>query len=189
MKRILSVIALAAASTLALTTPAFASEGPPPPVSEEEATYLDELLENAGQPATYSSVDPDADNGISARGFVPAPYNCTLYPSVVHVRTKSGEKLNVGAKPYTKCDKAVSAIKQTSSLYIVEWAGTYYRPMVTDVVANNVKQKTLTQQNVQYFCKNKNGSNFIQKTKGEITLNTRYYSAVTTPVKNLACGY
>lgn len=189
MKRVLSVIALAAASTLALTTPAFAAEVPPPPASEEEATYLDELLENAGQPTTYSSVDPDSANGISARGFVPAPYNCTLYPSAVHVRTKSGEKLNVGAKPYTKCDKAVSAIKQTSSLYIVEWAGTYYRPMVTDVVANNVKQKTLTQQNVQYFCKNKNGSNFIQKTKGEITLNTRYYSAVTTPVKNLACGY
>lgn len=189
MKKIMSVIALAAAATLALATPALAADEAPPAVGAEEAEYLDALLENAGQPAKFTSVDPDQNNGISARGFVPAPYNCTLYPSSVHLRTKSGEKRNVGAKPYTRCDKAVSAIKQVSTVYTVEWAGAHYRPVLKDVPANNVKQKNLTQQNVQYFCANKNNSNFMQTTKGEITLNTRYYSVVSTAIEPLACGY
>ena len=161
----------------------------PEPVSAEEAEYLEELLEHAGEPARFTSAPQSGDGGVSAYGFVPAPYNCTLHPSKVHVRTKSGEKKNVGAKPYTNCDKAVSTIKQWSTLYIVEWAGTYYRPMLTDVYAVNNTQKTLNQQNVQYFCKNNNNSLYMQTTKGEIIINTKYYSVVSSELTPLACGY
>jgi hypothetical protein len=61
--------------------------------------------------------------------------------------------------------------------------------MLTDVYAVNNTQKTLNQQNVQYFCKNNNNSLYMQTTKGEIIINTKYYSVVSSELTPLACGY
>ena len=94
--------------------------------SEPTAHYLDELRQVAAQPAPYQQLD-----GSPAQIATLDPFQCTLLPSIVHFRSSSAGQ-SVGAKPYTECKAGnPTIISQTSTLYIVEWAGAYSKPMVT----------------------------------------------------------
>lgn len=96
----------------------------------------------------------------------------------------------MGAKPYTECKLGPpTIISQSSTLYIVEWGGLYYKAMDSKT-ATSRNEKKLTQRNVEYFCANVNKSRFQQETKGYTVQGGRtYQSAVITPSADFECGY
>jgi hypothetical protein len=167
----------------ALSLPAHAADS-------DAADYLNELQAIAGQPVVYHPAsEPISSSKKQVQPLALDPYGCTLYPSQVHLR-KSGGYSTVGAKPYTTCVAGIpSSISQTSTLYIVEWAGLYYRPVQTKTSSNTL-QKKLEQQNVAYSCVNSNNSIFQQKTdRVSVQGGQSYYSTVQTIRSTLACGY
>jgi hypothetical protein len=176
VKKLVCSVIVAALAVLLMASPAAADEPTP--------DYLDELQRIAGQAVTYEPVDTDG-----LRALALDPFTCTLYPSVVHFRTSSGRR-SVGAKPYTRCTTGTpTTISQTSTLYIVEWAGAVYKPMVTRT-ATSRGVRNLDQKNVEWFCANGNSSRFQQETKGySIQAGRTYQSAVLTARVDLSCGY
>ncbi|WP_292700257.1 hypothetical protein [Microbacterium sp. 69-10] len=154
----------------------------------DTATYLNELQRIAGQPVPYELGESDsATSGVHTMAL--DPYVCVLYPSQVHLR-KSGGWGTVGAKPYTECSAGTpTSITQTSTLYIVEWAGLAYKTMQIRTV-NNVGERKLEQRNVSWACLNGNNSVFQQKTNGTtVQAGKTYYSTVQTVRSTLSCGY
>lgn len=182
-KAIIAAISASLLGATIVTSPATASVG------EDEAQYLNELNEIAGQSVQYapSSIDGTQRSAQAARAV--DPYVCILHPSRTHLR-KSGGYGTVGAKPYTTCAAGTpSSISQTSTLYIVEWAGLSYKPMQTKTSSNR-NQKKLEQKNVAWTCKNSNDSTFQQKTNGvSVQAGKSYYSTVTTVQDAHPCGY
>ena len=167
-----------------LTPPASAAES-------AQTTLLNDLQRIASRAGSYrpaGKAEPATARDQQAPNTLD-PYGCTLYPSVVHFRMSSGRR-SVGAKPYTTCTAGAPAIiSQTSTLYIVEWAGLYYRTMVA-TTATSRGVRSLTQQNLEWFCVNSNSSRFQQETKGySVQAGGTYQSAVITPTVDLTCGY
>lgn len=158
---------------------------PPASAQQPETDYLSELQRIAGESADYQQTPTETDFRVLALD----PFQCTLYPSVVHLRTSSGRR-SVGAKPYTSClAGAPSIISQTSTLYIVEFAGVVYKRM-TSATATSRGVRSLNQRNVEWFCVNSNSSRFQQETKGySVQAGRTYQSAVITARVDLACGY
>lgn len=176
MKILRSALSIAILLVLIAAAPAVAGEPRP--------QRLDDLRRIASQGAVYMIAD-----ATPAQVATPDPYQCTLYPSVVHFRTSSGRR-SVGAKPYTTCLAGTpTLISQTSTLYIVEWAGAAYKPMASTTVSAR-GSRNLTQKNVEWFCVNGNSSRFQQETKGySVQAGNTYHSVATTPRVDLACGY
>lgn len=177
IRRAIAACLLAVLTVLCSAAPASAQE--------PDTDYLDDLQRIAGESADYQQ-DPSAGE---LRTLALDPFQCTLYPSVVHFRTSSGRR-SVGAKPYTSCRAgAPSIISQTSTLYIVEFAGAVYKNMASQT-ATSRGVRTLNQKNVEWFCKNSNSSRFQQETKGySVQAGRTYQSAVITARVDLACGY
>lgn len=157
-----------------------------PPAAATDSEYLEELEEIAGQPQDYELVDQDDAPAVQPLAL--DPFKCKLHPSRVHPR-KSGNYNVVGAKPYTRCTGGTpSHISQSSTLYMVEWAGLSYVPLVTKTVRNS-NERNLTQKNINWVCKNKNKSRFNQQTKGHsVQRGRKYHSAVQTPIDTWPCG-
>lgn len=156
-----------------------------------ETGYMKELERIAAQPQAYQATDTagaPAGQVTTAAARQLDPYRCTLYPSVVHSR-KSGNWNTVGAKPYTRCTAGTPrSIQQSSTLYMVEWAGLSYRQLDTDTASTTYK-RDLVQKNVAWQCKNKNRSRFNQQTKGvSIQAGRTWQTAVQTPIVTLECG-
>lgn len=155
--------------------------------SPDDRNYLEELNQIAGEPQNYFSPVPGPTK-LGAASFQLDPFECTLYPSVVHLRASSGYG-SVGAKPYTRClAGSPTYIKQSSSLYMVEWSGLSYVHLVTREARANYSAN-LTQQNVEWFCKNLNSSRFTQITNGStLQRSTVYYAKVQTLTVTIGCG-
>ena len=175
-----TVIALCAVGLVA--APGYAS------ARADSANYLNKLEAIAGRPADYV-LDGATSRSPGPRPRALDPYLCNLHPSVVHLR-KSGNYNVVGAKPYTKCTAGTpTSITQTSTLYIVEWAGLVYNAMLTKT-SGNYGQKSYTQENVAWACYNKNSSVFQQKTNGvSVQAGKTYRATVQTTKVSLGCGY
>lgn len=178
VRRMLGTVAVVMVA-LMLGLPGSAAADEPSPDKER----LDRLQAIVGQSVPYRAA------GGAGQPMALDPYECTLYPSRVHPRTSSGKK-SVGAKPYTECKLGPpTIISQSSTLYIVEWGGLYYKAMDSKT-ATSRNEKKLTQRNVEYFCANVNKSRFQQETKGYTVQGGRtYQSAVITPSADFECGY
>lgn len=176
IRRMSTAVVATAVATVLMTSPAAADDGGP--------DYLDELQRIAGRSITY-----EAMGGAGARTLGLDPFTCTLSPSVVHIRTSSARR-SVGAKPYTDCETGTpSLISQSSTLFIVEWAGAVYRPMATRTATSRGVAR-LEQKNVEWFCVNRNRSRFQQETTGySVQMGRTYQSAVISRIDELACGY
>jgi hypothetical protein len=168
-----------------MTLPATASD------SDGQAEYLDELNAIAGQSVEYTPVPGEAadEGAMSAKAVELDPFECNLYPSKTHLR-KSGGYGTVGAKPYTICEAGKpTSISQTSTLYIVEWAGLSYKAMQTKSKSNHNASK-LEQLDIAWSCKNWNNSVFQQKTDGvSVQRGKAYYASVSTVRNTWGCGY
>lgn len=195
-KKALAGLATSLLAVSALSSPAFADE---PEAVEATADFLTELREIEGQPAAYTatpasdskaSISGQDDVSVSPQVAYPDVYACDLFPSVVHVRKSSGYGA-VGAKPYTSClGGSPTYIKHTSTLYIIEWAGLYFRDMGTWTTPEEWYTNFAQQLNVEYWCSNYNSSKFQQYAVGEsLQVGTMYYSSVWTRQDTLGCGY
>ena len=176
MKILRPGVPLAVLAVLLISTQASASE--------PEPHRLDQLRAIADRAVPYHLAGGAVDQIATLD-----PFQCTLNPSVVHPRTSSrGE--SVGAKPYTECEAGTpTIISQSSTLYIVEWAGAVYKPMATATATSRGVPK-LTQKNVEWFCINRNLSTFQQETKGYTVQDGRTFeSAVTSRKDDIDCGY
>jgi hypothetical protein len=114
------------------------------------------------------------------------PAGCTLYASVVHIRQAS--PLNVGNKPYTKCDYAVTSISQSVQM----WKNGALGPdsVGSPWPGQNSGQATYTQLNVEQHCTNTLPTYWFATVTGTmIEGGTTYYASVQTPTTEaLACG-
>lgn len=185
MKKSLRIVSGVVAGMISVALLATSASAAP----SDDADYLGQLQEIAGQPVTYQ---PDPSSPVKSptiQAKALDPYVCNLYPSAVHLR-KSGNYNTAGAKPYTNCTAGTpTSISQTSTLYIVEWAGLVYKPMQTKT-SSNTGQKKLEQQNVAWTCTNKNNSVFQQKTNGvSVQAGKSYYATVQTVKASWGCGY
>lgn len=182
MRRFIGLALAAVFAAVGLAHPALASESGP------DENYLDELQRIAGRSAAYQPYH-DTDPRSAQPMATLDPFQCTLYPSVVHPRTSAGKK-SVGAKPYTSCKTGrPTIISQTSTLYIVEWAGLRYK-QVDRKTGTSRGVASLTQKNIEFHCKSNNTSRFQQETKGySVQLARTYQSAVITPRVDLPCGH
>jgi hypothetical protein len=156
---------------------------------EGKAQYLEQLEASAGNPSKYTPTAPVGGDSVRTLAIEPDYFNCTLFPSQVHLR-KSGNFSVAGAKPYTECVAGTpSSISQTSTLYIVEWGGLAYKQMAS-MSAGNYNSRRLEQKNINYTCINGNTSLFQQETSGISVQNGRSFrSSVTTIRSSLPCGY
>lgn len=110
---------------------------------------------------------------------------CTLYPSVVYLRTSSA-KAAAGFKPYTKCELVVSKINHTAELrfqYYLTWK------LAQRKANGNKNSKSYTQKNIEFPCKDlKTSTLYKGQTTGHIIYGGKsYYSQVITPVARLNC--
>lgn len=140
---------------------------------EGKAQYLEQLEASAGNPSKYTPTAPVGGDSVRTLAIEPDYFNCTLFPSQVHLR-KSGNFSVAGAKPYTECVAGTpSSISQTSTLYIVEWGGLAYKQMAS-MSAGNYNSRRLEQ----------------KETSGISVQNGRSFrSSVTTIRSSLPCGY
>ena len=108
-----------------------------------------------------------------------------LYPSRVYLRTSSN-KGAAGFKPYTKCTENVTSIHQDSSLRY-EYFGLWLVAR-GPVTSSNNNVASLTQKNIEYFCRGEGKTDFRGTTLGTIVSGGKtYYSRVYTEVKNEKC--
>ncbi|MGP4968998.1 hypothetical protein ACTXJQ_17955 [Glutamicibacter ardleyensis] len=183
-RRIISGLFVAIFAVSAAVAPVHASETQ----ASDTADYLAKLESIAGKPATYVSAVQPSGNIQVAQPAANDPAGCKLFPSKTHLR-KSGNYGTVGAKPYTVCNSRITSIKQSSTLYIVEWAGMYSKPMMSRDSASR-GEKTLTQKNLSWTCGNSNKSKFQQVTRGTTTVGAKNYFSIVSTVKDTwACGY
>lgn len=175
-----------AASVMLSIAPSLLGAAAPVELGAADSGYMKELEAIAGEPQDYTPVTDKSAGNFQTMAL--DPYKCTLWPSEVHLR-KSGGWQTAGAKPYTKCTAgAPSHISQSSTLYMVEWAGLSYVHLTTKTVSNG-GVRSLTQRNVEWRCKNSNNSRFNQQTKGYSVQGGRnYQSAVQTPIVSQKCG-
>jgi hypothetical protein len=154
----------------------------------KEVAELKKLQKIAGQPVIYQPAPTEATSGMITTQATFDPYVCTLYPSVVHLRASSGYG-SVGAKPYTKCLVGTpSQITHSSVLYMVEWGGLSWVPMASRGQTGNYT-RSLTLTSLEWFCKNRNTSRYVQTTNGtSVQAGRTYYSSVSTVKSPLGCG-
>ncbi|MCA4133994.1 hypothetical protein [Arthrobacter sp. M4] len=152
-----------------------------------EVAELKKLQKIAGKPVTYQPSLSESDNGLLTTASVDL-FVCELHPSVVHLRSSSGNGA-VGAKPYTKCLAGTpSQITHDSTLYMVEWFGLSYVSLASkSQTAYNTLSMTLT--SLEWWCRNTNNSKFVQKTNGSsVQAGRTYYASVSTVQSTLSCG-
>lgn len=193
-RKVSGLLAVLAITGLVLTSAPAANAAPKADSGEtkqheataKEVAELQKLQKIAGKPVTYQPASGATGGKLTTQGF--DPFVCTLYPSVVHPRTSSG-KVSVGAKPYTQCLVATpSKITHSSVLYMVEWFGLSWVPMASQgQTGYNTRNMTLT--SLEWFCKNRNNSTWVQTTNGtSVQAGRTYYSSVSTVKSPLACG-
>lgn len=135
----------------------------------------------------FTTQNPLAPPSVVATPAVVNPAGCTLYASVVHIRSAS--PLNVGNKPYTRCTNyAPTEITQSVQM----WKNGALGP---DAVGSpwpgfNYGQANYTQTNVEQHCTNTLPTYWFATVDGTIIENgTTYYAYVQTPTTEaLACG-
>lgn len=110
---------------------------------------------------------------------------CTLYPSYIHLRTSENRK-TAGAKPYTKCTRAVTSIQHaTDTRY--KWYAWWEKAGHTDRGGNR-GEKSYTQTRISKTCKGDTMTTFMGTTVGTIVdRGHTYYARVYTPVSHLKC--
>lgn len=194
-RKLSGLLAVLAITGLVLTSAPAASAAPKEGTGKaaerkatpKEVAELQKLQKIAGQPVVYQQVSGGTTSGmITTQAF--DPYVCTLYPSVVHLRSSSGYG-SVVAKPYTKCLVATpSQITHSSVLYMVEWGGLSWVPMASRG-QTGYSTRSLTLTSLEWFCKNRNNSTYVQTTNGtSVQAGRTYYSSVSTVKSPLGCG-
>lgn len=117
---------------------------------------------------------------------------CTLKPSQVHVRTRTGDgdARIIGFKPETFCERKVESIKHESTLKYKYYAWWRDAPLAHGVPTRigNVGEARLTQRNIEFHCNGLVDSTFIGHTVGTIVDGGEtYYASVDTDVFKEAC--
>ena len=136
----------------------------------------------------YTTQNPFSPTSASAAAApaVVNPAGCKLFASVVHER--SGTPPNVGNKPYTRCNYAVTSIHQSVQM----WKNGALGPDAVDspFPGGNTIQANYTQYNVEAFCTNTLPTYWFATVDGTIVEGgTTYYAYVQTPTTSaLNCG-
>ncbi len=111
---------------------------------------------------------------------------CVLYPSVVYLR-KSSSYRDVGTKPYTKCDVAVTSIRHSTDLRYKSFI--WWKKAGDTTTGGNSAASSYTQRNVGYRCVSDESTGWSGTTAGTIVYAGKtYYARVYQPVKTLDCG-
>lgn len=148
---------------------------------EDAEPMLDAIADKVDDGMTAST----AARSVGATTLASSNGPCTLYPSVVYMRTSSA-KTAAGFKPYTKCSVLVQRIYHTSELrfqYYLTWK------LAQKKTGKNMNSKSYTQKNIELFCKDlKQSTLFKGTTTGQIVYGGKsYYSKVYTPVARHKC--
>lgn len=147
------------------------------------------ITANSDQTYFHTDLDPLAASrtGIPESGYGAAVTlgPCTLYPSVIHFRTRP--PAGIGPKPYTDCKGVrVTSIRQETRLEY-EWYA-WWKLALTKP-GGNTGESRYTQRNVQFNCVGTESTVWGATTSGTVVYRGKtFYARVYQKMRRLACG-
>jgi hypothetical protein len=134
-----------------------------------------EILDALQSPATASN-----EAKVAAANVKFGP--CTLYPTVIYLRTSGG----LGAKPYTICEVPVTSIHQTTDLRYEWWL---WWLLADSYSGGNSGEMRYAQRNVQWMCDGDEETTWAGTTLGTIVYGGQtYYARVYQTPVDKPCG-